>query len=53
MCVHAKRLFGVCQRADLQFQRLIVLLLDLQFGLQFLDEQFEVRDFRAQLALYR
>lgn len=34
--------------ADVEFEGLVVLALDLQFGLQFLDEQFEARDFRAQ-----
>ena len=29
----------------MHFQRLIVLALDLQFGLEFFDEQFQARDF--------
>jgi hypothetical protein len=33
---------------NLSFQGLIVLTLDLEFGLQFLDEQFQAGDFAAQ-----
>ena len=32
----------------MEFEGLIVLALDLQFGLQFFDEQFEARDFSAE-----
>ena len=32
----------------MEFQRLIVLALDLELGLQFFDEEFETRDFRPE-----
>jgi hypothetical protein len=40
--------FQVRQGFDLKFQRLIVLPLDLQLGLQFLNQKFEMRDLRAE-----
>ena len=46
-------LFSVRQCADVRFQRLVVLALDLQLGLKFFDHQLEVRDLRAKLALDR
>lgn len=42
-------LFHVRKRANLSFERLVVLAFDLQFGLQFLDEQIEMSDLDAQL----
>jgi hypothetical protein len=41
--------FHVSEGANLGFERLVVLAFDLQFGLQLLDQQIEVRDFDAQL----
>ena len=46
-------LFRVRQCADVKFQRLIILALDLQLGLQLFDQHFQVRDFCAQLQLHR
>jgi hypothetical protein len=34
---------------DLEFEGLVVLALDLKFGLQFFHEELEVRDFGAEL----
>ena len=36
------------QVVDLGFQGLVVLALDLEFGLEFLYEEFEARDFGAE-----
>ena len=44
-----QELFHVGEGANLCFQSLIVLALDLQLGLEFLDEQVEMRNFDAQL----
>src|SRR5215467_2546255 len=41
-------LFEASERADLGFEGLVVLALDLKLGLQFLDEQFEAGDFHAK-----
>lgn len=46
--VFGSSLIEAGQSAHVNFERLIVLALDLQFGLQFFDEQFEARDFRAK-----
>src|SRR5215469_1754736 len=46
-------LFDLCQGAHVQFQRLIVLPLDLKLGLQLLDEQLEVGNFRPQFVKVR
>jgi len=43
-------LVGVCQVLELCLERLIVLALDLKFGLQLIDEQFEGRDLSAQFS---
>jgi hypothetical protein len=44
-----RRLLDVGKGANLRFERLIVLALDLQFGLEFLDQQVQVRNLDAQL----
>jgi len=36
------------QGADVQFESLVVLALDLQLGLEFLDQKFQMRNFRAE-----
>ena len=42
-------LSGFGEGADLGFQGLIVLALDLEFGLEFFYQHFEARDFDAEL----
>jgi len=42
-------LVNLRERAHVQFERLIVLAFDLQFGLQFLDQQLQVGNLRFQL----
>jgi len=37
------------QGSDLLFESLVILALNLKFGLQFFDEQFQVRNFGTQL----
>ena len=46
-------LFDLGQGTDVEFEGLVVLALDLKFGLEFLDEQFEARDFGAEFVNVR
>lgn len=41
-------LFDLGEGLDLRFQSLVVLALDLKFGLEFFDEQLQSCDFNAQ-----
>jgi hypothetical protein len=42
------RLVGVGEVVELGFEGLVVLALDLELGLEFLDQEFEARDFGAE-----
>ena len=44
------QLLGFGQGLDLKFKRLIVLALDLQFGLEFFHKQLETRNLSTELA---
>ena len=41
-------LLGIGESADLGFQGLVVLALDLEFGLEFFNEKIEVSDLHAE-----
>jgi hypothetical protein len=47
-CLEGRGLFDAGECADLGFEGLVVLALDLEFGLEFLDEQVEARDFHTE-----
>ena len=46
-------LFDLRQSADVEFKSLIVLALDLEFGLELLNQEFEARDFDAEFLNFR
>lgn len=48
-CSILAELFDSRESLHLLFQRLVILPLDLQFGLELFDQQFEACDFAAQL----
>lgn len=47
-CVWKYWLFDSAEGLDLGFQRLVVLALDLKFGLEFLHEELQTRNFYAK-----